>query len=90
MGRLKQEEEMESERIRERVIEILTPFVKDRSALEQATSGTNMLDDLKVNSARFVDIVLAIEDAFDIEISDDELDSVNTIGDCVSMIASKS
>jgi len=81
---------MESEQIRERVIEILTPFVKDRSALEQATSATNMLDDLKVNSARFVDIVLAIEDAFDIEISDDELDSVNTIGDCVSMIVSKS
>ena len=81
---------MESEQIRERVIEILTPFVKDRSALEQATSATNMLDDLKVNSARFVDIVLAIEDAFDIEISDDELDSVNTIGDCVSMVVSKS
>ena len=80
---------MDSEQIRERVIEILTPFVKDRSALEQATSETNMLDDLKVNSARFVDIVLAIEDAFDIEISDDELDAVNTIGDCVSMIVSK-
>jgi acyl carrier protein len=71
------------------VIESLAPYVKDRSALEQATSETNMLDDLKVNSARFVDIVLAIEDAFDIEISDDELDSVNTIGDCVSMIAAK-
>ena len=81
---------MESEQIRERVIEILTPFVKDRSALEQATSDTNMLDDLKVNSARFVDIVLSIEDAFDIEISDDELDSLNTIGDCVSMIVGKS
>ncbi len=81
---------MDSEQIRKQVIEILTPYVKDRSALEQATSETNMLDDLKVNSARFVDIVLAIEDAFDIEISDDELDSVNTIGDCVSMISAKS
>ena len=80
---------MESDQIRERVIEILAPFVKDRSALEQATSGTNMLDDLKVNSARFVDIVLAIEDAFDIEIDDDELDSVNTIGDCVKLISEK-
>jgi acyl carrier protein len=81
---------MDEKQIRERVIGILTPFVKDRSALEQATSDTNMLDDLKVNSARFVDIVLAIEDAFDIEISDDELDSIATIGDCVAMIVRKS
>jgi acyl carrier protein len=80
---------MEEKQIRDRVIEILTPFVKDRSALEQATSGTNMLDDLKVNSARFVDIVLAIEDAFDVEIADDELDSINTIGDCVALIQQK-
>lgn len=81
---------MDEKQIRERVIGILMPFVKDRSALEQATSDTNMLDDLKVNSARFVDIVLAIEDAFDIEISDDELDSIATIGDCVAMIVRKS
>jgi acyl carrier protein len=80
---------MQTQEIRERVIEILTPFVKERSALEQATSETNMLDDLKVNSARFVDIVLAIEDAFDIEIADDELDSINTIGDCVALIQHK-
>ncbi len=80
---------METRQIRDRVIEILTPFVKDRSALEQATSATNMLDDLKVNSARFVDIVLAIEDAFDVEVADDELDSINTIGDCVALIEQK-
>ena len=50
---------------------------------------TNILDDLKVNSARLVDVVLAFEDAFDIEIADEEVDSVNTVGDCVRLILAK-
>ena len=50
---------------------------------------TGLLDDLKVNSARLVDIVLAFEDAFDIEIADEDADSVNTVGDAVSLILSK-
>ena len=37
---------------------------------------TNILDDLKVNSARLVDVVLAFEDEFDIEIADEDVDAV--------------
>ena len=36
---------------------------------------------------RQVDVVLAFEDEFDIEIADEDVDSVNTVGDCVSLIA---
>ena len=36
-----------------------------------------------MNSARLVDVVLAFEDEFDIEIADEDVDTVNTIGDCV-------
>ena len=50
---------------------------------------TNILDDLKVNSARLVDVVLAFEDAFDIEIADEEVDNVNTVGDCVRLVIAK-
>jgi acyl carrier protein len=50
---------------------------------------TNILDELKVNSARLVDVVLAFEDEFDIEIPDEDVDSVNTIGDCVRLIVAK-
>ena len=55
-------------------------------ALANAGPGTNILEDLKVNSARLVDVVLAFEDEFDIEIADEDVDSVNTIGDCVGLI----
>ena len=35
------------------------------------------------------DVVLAFEDEFDIEIADEDVDTVNTIGDCVSLISQK-
>jgi len=80
---------MEASEIQQRVIKILTPYVKDQGALAKAGPGTNILDDLKVNSARLVDVVLAFEDEFDIEIADEDVDSVNTIGDCVELIRQK-
>ena len=80
---------MDATEIQERVIKILTPYVKDQSALESAGAATNILEDLKVNSARLVDVVLAFEDEFDIEIADEDVDTVNLIGDCVKLISQK-
>ncbi len=73
----------------EKVVKILTPHVKSQEALTSVRTETHILDDLKVNSARLVDVVLAFEDEFDIEIPDEDVDSVNTIGDCVKMIVEK-
>ena len=73
----------------ERVVKILTPHVRNEEALANVSAETNILDDLKVNSARLVDVVLAFEDEFDIEIPDEDVDSVNTVGDCVKLIVGK-
>jgi acyl carrier protein len=43
-----------------------------------------------VNSARLVDVVLEFEDVFDIEIADDDVDNVDTVGNAVDLIGSKS
>ena len=73
----------------EKVVKILTPHVKNQQALASVSERTHILDDLKVNSARLVDVVLAFEDEFDIEIPDEDVDSVNTVGDCVRLILEK-
>ena len=78
---------MSEAEIFEQVVKILTPYVKDEGALANIANETNILEDLKVNSARLVDVVLAFEDEFDIEIADEDVDSVNTVGDCVTLIA---
>ena len=80
---------MDQAQIQESVVKILTPWVKNEEALQAVSSEANILDDLKVNSARLVDVVIAFEDEFDIEIEDEDVDSVNTVGDAVSLISSK-
>ncbi len=79
---------MENE-IYNQVIEIISPFAKDKEALAKVTKDSSFLKDLQVSSARLVDIVLAMEDKFDIEISDDEADKIETVGLAVDMITRK-
>ena len=73
----------------EKVVKILTPYVKNQAALDSVSPSTHILDDLKVNSARLVDVVIAFEDDFDIEIADEDVDQVNTVGDAVNLISGK-
>ena len=80
---------MEQSEVMERVVKILTPWVKNQDALAAVSMETNILEDLKVNSARLVDVVLEFEDAFNIEIDDDDVDKVETVGNAVELIQSK-
>lgn len=78
---------MDTQEVFKKIVEILTPFAKNEEALSNVTMETSIQEDLEVNSARLVDIVLEIEDGFDIEISDDDADQVATVGDAVNLIA---
>lgn len=80
---------MTQEQIFEKVVGILKPFVKNQEALASVAMETSILKDLKINSARLVDVVLEIEDAFGIEVADDEADKVRTVGDAVNLIVSR-
>ena len=80
---------MTREEIFAKVIEIIKPFVKNQEALDAVDEDTNILQDLKVNSARLVDIILNFEDEFDIEVEDEDADAVNTVGDAVELIQAK-
>ena len=50
---------------------------------------TAIIQDLKVNSARLVDIIINAEDVFDIEIDDDDADGIKTVGDAVKVVERK-
>ena len=80
---------MTRDEIFEKVVEIVRPYAKNEEALESVTEDTNILQDLKVNSARLVDVILAFEDEFDIEVEDEDADAVDTIGDAVNLIQAK-
>jgi acyl carrier protein len=80
---------MTEEKILEKVVDIIKPYAKDPAALASVSLETNILSGLKVNSARLVDVVLAFEDAFGIEVADDDADKVETVGDAVRLIQGK-
>jgi len=80
---------MEKSEVQSKVVEIIGRYAKNKEALADANETTNILEDLKVNSARLVDVILDFEDEFDIEVEDDDADAVNTIGDAVALIEAK-
>lgn len=80
---------MEEKEIFAEMIKILRPYVKEESILAKATKETHILTDLKVNSARLVDVIIKCEDTFGITVEDDEADKIKTIGDAVTLIQLK-
>ena len=72
-----------------KVIDIIKPFVKNRRPSAKPNDATRIIEDLGVNSARLVDIILAFEDEFGIEVDDESADRVRTLGDAVQMILRK-
>ena len=80
---------METQEIFKKVIEIVKEFVKEKDRLENVDMDTLIIQDLKVNSARLIDIIIEAEDAFDIEIDDDDADQIKTVGDAVQVVEKK-
>jgi len=80
---------MEEKQVFAEMIEILRLYAKDKTHLDQATMTTHILDDLKVNSARLVDVIIKCEDVFGITIEDEEADKIRTIGDAVGLVRKK-
>lgn len=72
-----------------KVVKIITPFAKNVALLPNVNPNTRILEDLGVNSARLVDIILAFEDEFNIAVEDEAADKVRTLGDAVTMIDAK-
>ena len=46
-------------------------------------------EDLKADSLAVVELVLALEEQFDVKIPDDEVDKIKTVGDAVAYIKSR-
>jgi len=56
---------------------------------EAVTMESSITDDLGADSLDVVDMVMSFEEEFDIEIPDEEIESMKTVGDIVKFIESK-
>ncbi|MBL8948967.1 MAG: acyl carrier protein [Myxococcales bacterium] len=53
---------------------------------EDVSEGKSFTEDLGADSLAIVELVLALEEQFDVKIPDDEVDKIKTVGDAVSYI----
>jgi len=80
---------MEKEILIEKLKEIVKPYVQDQIAFEQLTEETDFINDLKVNSANLIDIVLDVEDMFDIEIDNESMEQMLSVKQALEIIQLK-
>jgi acyl carrier protein len=76
---------MNRDEVRKAFVDLIKPHVRieDPSAI---TESSLLVDDLKVNSTRFVDIILDTEDAFKISVGDDDMKRFERVGDAIDFI----
>ena len=77
---------MKQEEITEKLKKIMSTYLDEGIDLENITADTDLINDLKINSMHLVDIVLDMEDEFDIEISDDDAEQMLTVGKSIEVI----
>ena len=55
----------------------------------QVTREASFADDLDADSLDLVELVMALEEAFDIEVPEEELEGVTTVGQAYELVTSK-
>ncbi len=80
---------MEKEAMIEKLREIVKPYVQNEEALSELTEETDFIRDLKINSANLVDVVLDVEDEFDIIIDDASMEQMLTVKAALKIVSEK-
>lgn len=68
---------------------IVKPYIQNEEAFKNISEETDFMNDLEINSANLVDIVLDVEDEFKIMIDNESMDKMLTIKSVVEIIIEK-
>ena len=73
------------------ILEKVCSIVSEQLSVEtgEVKSDSNFQNDLGADSLDTVELVMALEEAFDIEIPDEAAESIATVGDAVKFIEDK-
>lgn len=56
---------------------------------EKVTANASFINDLGADSLDIVELVMAMEEEFDLEIPDEDAEKIKTVGDAISYLNSK-
>ena len=62
--------------------------IRDRLGInpDEITMQTNIMDDLSIDSLDLVDLLMTLEEEYGVEIPDDKIEDIKTIGDLTQYI----
>jgi acyl carrier protein len=80
---------MDRKEILNELKKVLVPYTEDKAILEGLTEQTDLIKDLKINSANLVDIIIDAEAQYNIEIDFDAAEKMYNVGNCIDVIADK-
>jgi len=80
---------MDKNELINRLTPIVSNYSQNQEALDNITEETDFIRDLKINSANLVDVILDVEEAFDIVIDNESMEKMLTVGASIQVIEDK-
>ena len=80
---------MNKEEAIQKLKKIVKPYVKNEAELENINEDTDFINDLNINSANLVDVILDVEEVFDIEIDAESMEKMRDVKSALAVIEEK-
>lgn len=80
---------MNTENTIEKLKTIVKPYIQDQEAFDNLTENTDFINDLKINSANLVDVILDIEEEYDVVIDNQSMERMLNVKTAVEIIQTK-
>ena len=68
---------------------VIAPYTENKEMLDGISEETDLIRDLKINSANLVDIIIDAESTYNIEIDFDSAEKMYKVGSCIDVISDK-
>ena len=68
---------------------VVAPYTINKEMLAGMNEQTDLIKDLKINSANLVDIIIDAEAKYNIEIDNDSAEKMIQVGNCIDVILDK-
>ncbi|MFV8375892.1 acyl carrier protein [Flavobacterium sp. LB1P62] len=73
----------------EQLKSIVKPYIQNQEAFDALTEDTDFINDLKINSANLVDVILDIEEKYNIIIDNESMEQMVNVKAAMQIIDAK-
>lgn len=80
---------MNKEELIAKLKKIVKPYIQDEEGFKNLSEDTDFVNDLKINSANLVDVILDVEEEFDIVINNEDMEKMLSVKAAMDIVNEK-